>query len=79
VLRRLAPDCSRIELASLPDDHDAEMLLESMGWEAANVHLGSVKRKVILADLKKREPDWLDKAALAMQDATLKDWKNWRR
>lgn len=79
VLRRLAPDCSRIELASLPDDQDAEMLLESMGWEAANVHLGSLKRKVILADLKKREPGWLDKAALAMQDATLKDWKNWRR
>ena len=79
VLRRLAPDCSRIELASLPVEHDAEVLLESMGWETANIHLGSVKAKTILADLKKRKPGWLDAAAQAMHDATLKDWKSWRR
>jgi hypothetical protein len=79
VVRRLAPDSSRIELASLPDEHDAEVLLESMGWETANIHLGCVKAKVILADLKKRKPGWLDAAAKAMHDATLKDWKAWRR
>jgi hypothetical protein len=79
VLRRLAPDCSRIELASLPVEHDAEALLESMGWETANIHLGSAKAKALLADLKKRKPGWLDAAAMAMHDATRKDWKSWRR
>ncbi len=79
VLRRLAPDCSRIELATLPAEHDAEVLLESMGWELANIHLGSAKAKTLLTDLKKRKHGWLDVAAKAMHDATLKDWKSWRR
>lgn len=79
VLRRLAPDCSRIELATLPDEHDAEVLLESMGWETANIHLGTAKAKVLLASLKKMKAGWLDTAAKAMHDATLKDWKSWRR
>ena len=79
VLRRLAPDCSRIELSSLPAEHDAEMLLECMGWETANIHLGSAKAKVLLADLKKRKAGWLDIAAKAMHDATRQDWKSWRR
>ena len=43
MLRRLAPDCSRIELASLPATHDAVKLLFAMGFETANVHLGSAK------------------------------------
>ena len=40
LLRRLAPDCSRIELATLPRNHDESRLLWMMGWETANMHLG---------------------------------------
>ena len=41
IVRRLAPDCSRIELASLPAERDEARLLHAMGWETANIHLGS--------------------------------------
>jgi len=39
--RRLAPDCSRIELTSLPRERDEARLLYDMGWETANMHFGS--------------------------------------
>jgi hypothetical protein len=79
VLRRLSPYCSRIELSHLPRKHDAQALLRAMGWELANVHLGS--RRAVAAvrrDLAKRKPKWLRQAAEIMLEATLKDWKDWR-
>ena len=41
VVRRLAPDCSRVELAKVAGMRDERKLLWTMGWETANVHLGS--------------------------------------
>ena len=41
LVRRLAPDCSRIELASLLKERDEARLLYDMGWETANMHFGS--------------------------------------
>jgi hypothetical protein len=79
IVRRLAPDCSRIELASLPARHDAARLLHAMGWETANVHLGSREARVMLRDLNKRPPEWLHSAAGAMLDSVRRDWKEWRR
>ncbi len=79
IVRRLAPDCSRIELASLPARHDAVKLLHAMGFETANVHLGSSKARVILADLAKRPPGWLHEAALAMVRSVREDWNQWRK
>jgi hypothetical protein len=79
MLRRLAPDCSRIELASLPATHDAVKLLFAMGFETANVHLGSVKSAVLTRDLAKRESGWLHKAAEEMFEATTHDWEDWRK
>ena len=55
IVRRLAPDCSRIELASLPTKHDAVHLLRSMGFETANVHLGSRTAAELTADLRKHK------------------------
>ena len=79
IVRRLAPDCSRIELSALPAKHDAERLLYAMGFETANVHLGSCKATVLSADLRRRGPAWLLPAARAMADATIKDWQDWRK
>lgn len=79
MLRRLAPDCSRIELASLPATHDAVKLLFAMGWETANVHLGSVKASVLSRDLAKRESGWLHKAAEEMFESTSRDWQAWKK
>ena len=79
IVRRLAPDCSRIELSSLPKRRDAVLLLHAMGWETANVHLGSAKARVIEADLKGRAMGWLHHAAQAMVRSVERDWKAWRR
>ncbi len=79
IVRRLAPDCSRVELASMPKERDESRLLRAMGFETANVHLGSPRAaKAILRDLGKRPADWLHKAAAAMVKATTADWKEWR-
>ncbi|HML18451.1 MAG TPA: DUF2252 family protein, partial [Bryobacteraceae bacterium] len=79
IVRRLAPDCSRIELSSLPTRHDAARLLHAMGFETANVHLGSCDVKSIQADFRKRPSRWLQKAAVAMVEAVEKDWNQWRK
>jgi uncharacterized protein (DUF2252 family) len=80
LIRRLAPDCSRIELASLPRGHDESRLLWMMGWETANMHLGSPRaRRSILADLGRRKVTWLAKAAERMSEAVVGDWRKWRK
>lgn len=79
IVRRLAPDCSRIELSALPEERDEKVLLESMGFELANIHLGTPEAvKAILRDLQKRPDKWLYRAARDMTRATRKDWKVWR-
>jgi hypothetical protein len=80
LLRRLAPDCSRIELESLPKSRDELRLLRVMGAETANIHLGTkTARRRVLADLKKQPAKWLRKAAEAMAKATVEDWKEWAK
>jgi uncharacterized protein (DUF2252 family) len=80
LIRRLAPDCSRIELASLPAGRDEARLLWMMGWETANMHLGTPgQRKAILADLKMRKGPWLAKASGRMALSLERDWRKWRR
>jgi uncharacterized protein (DUF2252 family) len=80
LLRRLAPDSSRIELASLPRDRDESRLLWMMGWDTANMHLGTpAARHGILADLKSRRGGWLFKAAARMAEAVENDWRRWRK
>jgi len=79
MLRRLAPDCSRIELASLPATHDAVKLLFAMGFETANVHLGSAKATVLGRDLAKRPSGWLHRVAEEMFESTSRDWQDWRK
>jgi hypothetical protein len=79
IVRRLAPDCSRIELSALPKDRDELRLLHAMGWETANVHLGTQKARVLQADLQKRPRGWLLAAARKMQKAMLADFEEYRR
>ncbi len=80
LVRRLAPDCSRIELTSLPRGQDESRLLWMMGWETANMHLGSLQqRRSILSDLGRRKSTWLTKAAEHMGEAVTRDWRQWRK
>lgn len=78
-MRRLAPDCSRIELISL-QERDEERLLYCMGWETANMHLGTSKASAARKrDLARRKDRWLHKSAKSMFKLTLKEWKEWRK
>lgn len=79
IVRRLSPHCSRIELDELKTSKRELRLLEAMGRETANVHLGTAeKRKAILKDLRGRKRGWLAGAAQAMADAMEKDWRVWK-
>jgi len=77
IVRRLAPDCSRIELASLPAEHDTLHLLHAMGWETANIHLGTQTARAILADLEKRPRGWLLHAARRMEKSVMADFADY--
>jgi hypothetical protein len=79
IVRRLAPDCSRIELSALPRQRDEIRLLQAMGWETANVHLGTAQPRDILKDLRKRPRAWLYSAARHMVEAVTADWGHWRK
>jgi Uncharacterized protein conserved in bacteria (DUF2252) len=78
VVRRLAPRCSRIELGEIAKA-DAQQVLNAMGAETANVHLGTASAgAAILADLAGRPADWLDAATKAMSGLVERDWQEWR-
>ena len=76
MIRRLAPDCARIELGDLPAERDELKLLRAMGWETANIHLGSRRRK-IAKHLALQERRWLEHAAEEMASATTDDFRAW--
>lgn len=79
LVRRLGPHCSRIELWMLPKKRDERHLLEAMGRETANLHLGSgASVAAVRADLARRPKGWLLAAAKQMADATIADWKAWK-
>jgi hypothetical protein len=79
IVRRLSPHCSRIELEALGTSRGELRVLETMGKETANIHLGTEeKRRAILKDLRGRKGNWLLAAAQVMADAMEKDWRVWR-
>ena len=80
ILRRLSPYCSRIELRQMPRWRDEQQLLWAMGYELANVQLGTRGASArIRADLRSHKPKWLRQCAEAMAEATVADWKEWKR
>jgi len=80
IVRRLGPHCSRIELASLRAPGTELRLLHAMGWETANIHLGTPSaRKLILRHLDKQKAKWLHHAAEAMLQAVRSDWEVWKK
>ncbi len=78
IVRRLAPDCSRVELKELPKEREEIHLLHAMGFETANVHWGSRKARAIRKDLSRRPHGWLQHAAQRMAEVVREDWKQWR-
>lgn len=80
IVRRLAPDCTRVPLEGMGSEQDELRLLRAMGWETANIHLGSPDAiKDVQRDLKKRPCGWLRAAAEAMSEAVERDWREWKK
>ena len=80
IVRRLSPHCSRIELATLKAHAAETRLLQAMGWETANIHLGTkTARKPILRHIQKQKGKWLHQATEAMLKAVSEDWKTWKK
>lgn len=79
LIRRLSPDSNPIKIEELPAKRDEDVLLEAMGSEAANVHLGTRRRaQFLLHDLSKRKSGWLHAAAREMAKRTMREWKEYR-
>ncbi|MDP3507756.1 MAG: DUF2252 family protein [Candidatus Melainabacteria bacterium] len=78
VIRRLAPDCARIELSELPDERDERALLEAMGAEAANVHLGTPEARTAIIRFLDNNKNWLLPAVRKMVRLTKQDFRDWR-
>jgi len=80
VVRRLSPHCTRIELSVLPKDRDEVRLLFAMGWETANIHLGSAHAtKQIRRHVELLKANWLLAATKDMAKAVIRDWQAWRK
>jgi hypothetical protein len=79
LVRRLAPHCTRIELGDLPDGHDEARLLHAMGFETANIHLGSPgAARRIGKQLAARKPRWLHDSSKIFSAEVVRDWRAWR-
>ena len=80
IVRRLGPLCSRIELGALGGAKNELRLLHAMGWETANIHLGTFSaRPAIQRHLRKQKSKWLHHAAEFMLNAVREDWNVWRK
>jgi len=79
LVRRLSPHCSRIELTVLPKQRDELRLLNAMGWETANIHLGSTKaKKSIQRHLNGMKANFLPAGVKRMAELVRNDWKAWK-
>jgi hypothetical protein len=79
VVRRLSPNNRKIEADDRAFAELSAAMLEVMGLELANVHLGSGEASPIAADLDSRQQDWLAGLAKKMAKATTADYQEFRR
>jgi uncharacterized protein DUF2252 len=84
LVRRIAPDALKIELPKSHDDQRLALgptLLRHMGFETANIHLGSRAPEELIGSLERlaRNPGskWLEEATERMVNATHKDHHAW--
>jgi len=78
-VRRLAPDCTKIEFGALPSHRHEEVLLTAMGRDLANKHLGTPDcAESILEDLQARDDDWLRDSVRVMASSVKADFRHWQ-
>jgi hypothetical protein len=86
LIRPIAADCGRIDLDELdamsPDaDRRADQikLIRAMGFETANIHLGTVSAEELAPSAKALTPAKLREAALRMLNAISEDFAAWKK
>lgn len=81
VVRRLAPDCSRIEATVVRTVREQTELAHAMGAETANVHLGAGPARIeeVRRHLAALPEGWLRAASKVMLRATQRDFDAWQR
>jgi hypothetical protein len=82
LIRQLAPDIAKIEIPADPDDKRlalAPALLQLMGRETANIHLGSLSGAGLEKRLKELDRDkrWFAAATERMTARTRDDYATW--
>jgi hypothetical protein len=86
LLRQLAPDIAKIELPK--DQHDARLalapdMLRFMGWETANIHIGSRSPEYLMDRVGRLQREvgkhWLTDAAEKMRACTVEDFEQWKK
>jgi hypothetical protein len=79
VVRRLSPNNRKIEVEIGESTLFTSDMLQTMGFELANVHLGTAERRdAIKRDLEKRKRGWLTANARKASDATTQEYKDWK-
>lgn len=77
--RRLAPDCTRLELSEIKDTSSQEEFCHAMGWEMANVHLASQEQALaVQEDIERRTLEEILDFANAMKADTETDFNTWK-
>ena len=80
VVRRISPNNRKIESDDEAFSKMSADMLQTMGTELANVHLGSGDHaSSITADLDRSKPGWLADCATKMAAATQKDYQTFRK
>ena len=80
VVRRLSPNNRKIEVEKGESTLFTRDMHEMMGFELANVHLGTAERReAIKQDLEKRKRGWLTANARKAAAATTQEYKDWAR
>ncbi len=78
-VRRLSPNNRKIEADKNPASLFTPDMLENMGFELANVHLGKADhRDAISHDLDKRKAGWLAANAKLAAEAVERDFDDWK-
>ena len=79
VVRRLSPNNRKIEVEKGKSTLFTGDMLQAMGFELANVHLGTAERRdAIRRDLDMRKRGWLIVNARKASDATTQEYKDWK-
>ena len=78
IVRRLAPNSRKLEIEKIGGLRAPVLVM--MGFELANIHAGDANAaRRIAADLDTRKPKWLATAIENVVDATIQDWKTFKR